>query len=158
MFYLMLSFVISACFKLGVLGSACPKLPLFSVMHYRQCCSGIYILWVSGNKILTFPWRFSANSTSRGGKRKAAAGAALGLQHLSSMLGWLEPASAAVWAWSWWLSGWIRAVAFWGWSLGGGRAMQWPSEVSSFPGKSVSDHTSGELWGGEVVIHTREVQ
>lgn len=32
MFYLMLSFIISACFKLSVLGSACPKLALFLVM------------------------------------------------------------------------------------------------------------------------------
>lgn len=36
MFYLMLSFIISAHFKLSVLGSARPKLALFSVVHYRS--------------------------------------------------------------------------------------------------------------------------
>lgn len=35
--------------------------------------------------------------------------------------------------------------------------MHWPSEVfSSFPGKS--GHESGELWGGEMVIHKGEMQ
>ena len=106
-----------------------------SVIQYRLVLLwNVYILWVSGNKILTFPWRFSPNTTSRRGKRKAAAGAALGLQHLGSTLTWLEPVNAAVRAWSLWPSGWTRAVVFWGWSLGGGRGMQWPSEVLFFPG------------------------
>lgn len=48
---------------------------------------------------------------------------------------------------------------FWEWSLGGGREVQWPVGVfPSFRGKSVYDHRSGELRGGEVVKHKAEMQ
>lgn len=47
-----------------------------------QCCSAVCVLWVSSNKTLTFPWRFSPNTTPEEQKGRSCIGLAAPWQHV----------------------------------------------------------------------------